>query len=256
MLIEEEQENTFIEEGPRKALLFGIDGMIDNINRVNYTIWKNVLSEYGYELTFKEYLQIFLFESASNVLIQLLPYSTVDEHDEIVKKKERNFVEYIKMNDISVLSVSCIEGLYEFLSAIVEKQKEDVKKGDKPTYLLGVVSDLSNAEIKSVLTKLNLMLYFDVIFSSHGIKRLKPDPSIYLIAKENLKLDSKNIFVFEATVEGCSSALRALGEEGNVIGIKRSFGDECLDEKEMFECGVKTIVNSFKDFNIDLIEMM
>ncbi|EFC45467.1 predicted protein [Naegleria gruberi] len=257
----EEPEATLEEENiailkdiksPIKAVLFGIDGMIRNINELNYKVWSEILMEYGYELSYQDYLQWFLFEHEANVLFFLLPYSTIDDHIEISKKKQMAFINHINHSDF-VLSLGALRGIEKFLETI--KKKNEHKGEEDHEIMLGVVSDLSNKETKSLLTKLKLMDYFDVILSSYGLKKPKPDPSIYQVALEQLKIEPNEVVVFEGTTQGCLSAVRAL-KNGNIIGVKSSDLSEEIDLKEMNDNGVQTIIENFEGLEFSHVEMM
>lgn len=129
-----------------KALLFGIDGLVSNINQINFTVWQKVLRSYGYEnLTFQEYLQLFLFEHPSHVLIVLLPYCTVEEHNTIIDKKEEEFVRMISSMEISQFHIS--PGLQDFIVQSL-KTSEELK--------IVAVSDLSVRETNQLLAKTGL----------------------------------------------------------------------------------------------------
>jgi beta-phosphoglucomutase-like phosphatase (HAD superfamily) len=126
-----------------KALLFGIDGLISNINQINYFVWQKVLQEYGYKLTYQDYLQLFLFEHAPNLLIVLLPYCTIDEHTTIVKAKEDAFLQLISEMDSSQLHLA--PGLLQFISSC---------QGTDTTIV--AVSDLPIKQTTALLEKLHL----------------------------------------------------------------------------------------------------
>ncbi|KAG2385808.1 hypothetical protein C9374_002957 [Naegleria lovaniensis] len=234
-----------------KAILFGLDGLIRNINDINYQVWNGILTEYGYDLNFQEYLQIFLFLHEMYVLFQLLPYNTADEHLEIAKRKQKEFVNFItKQNVLSTASLSGMEKLLESIKKHNESTEEEENK-----IVIGVVSDLSNTETKCLLEKLNLFDYFDVVLSSYGLKRPKPDPSIYKVALEQLKVDPDECIVFEGTTQGCLASMRAL-QNSNVIGINCNDISNEIDSKEMFDNGVKTILDNFEGLELSHLELM
>jgi beta-phosphoglucomutase-like phosphatase (HAD superfamily) len=126
-----------------KALLFGIDGLISNINQINFIVWQKTLQDYGYELSFQDFLQLFLFEHPPNLLIVLLPYCTVDEHSQIVARKEDLFIRTTSAMDKSQFHLTT--GLREFI--------DDTKKHDVN---IVAVSDLSIKETTHLLSVIGL----------------------------------------------------------------------------------------------------
>lgn len=235
-----------------KAVLFGLDGLIRNINEINFRVWSSILTDYGYDLSFQEYLQIFLFLHEMFVLFQLLPYSTVDEHLEIAKRKQKEFVKFITSEDL-VLSTGSVSGIEQLLESI-KKHNESLSK-DEDKIVVGVVSDLSNMETKCLLEKLNIFDHFDVVLSSYGLKRPKPDPSIYRVALEQLQVDPDECIVFEGTTQGCLASMRAL-QNSNVIGVNCNDISNEIDSQEMFENGVKTIIDNFEGLELCHLELM
>ncbi|KAL0480310.1 hypothetical protein AKO1_007071, partial [Acrasis kona] len=232
-----------------KALFFGIDGLVSNINQIRYTVWQRALQGYGYNLTFHEYLQLFLFENPLSVLIPLLPYNTSDEHQAVMSKREDYLVELL--SSLNALQLHLCIGIHSFIQQ-VKSEDEQVK--------IVAVSDLSIRETTQLLETLNLHMMFDCVISSYGLEKCKPSAIVYKVALEKLNLGSEDVFVFEGTQEGVISAHSA---GLKVVGIKPNLPESQEDaaEKQRSEIAMimmnehaLLVVDNLDSFKLEYLE--
>ncbi len=75
---------------------------------------------------------------------------------------------------------------------------------------VGVVTNGLQSDIDQILSKVNLQGFFDVVVMIDTLKKMKPDPAVFLYALEKLKVNQSNaIFVgdeIEADYQGATRA--------------------------------------------------
>jgi len=147
-----------------------------------------------------------------------------------------------------------IFGIYDFL---VEEFTEEMKKISRETFLkeyeifgleqiynqtsllpgvlevlrflksqkipLALASSSPQVWIDAVLKRHNLNSFFPVIVSGDSVSKGKPDPEIFLKAAERIKIDSKNLLVFEDSKNGVIAGKSA---GMTVYGYRNGFNDE------------------------------
>jgi HAD superfamily hydrolase (TIGR01509 family) len=74
---------------------------------------------------------------------------------------------------------------------------------------LGVASSSSCHWVMGHLKRLGLVAYFDCIRASDDVRRVKPDPELYLAVLDALKVKAVDAIAFEDSPNGILSAKRA-----------------------------------------------
>ena len=100
----------------------------------------------------------------------------------------------------------------EFASNEVELKSDAVSLLDycKAHYLkIGLVTSSHEKGARSILTKLNLIDYFDFFVFGDEISFPKPDPAIYRMATLKSGLDREDCMVIEDSLTGVTSATKA-----------------------------------------------
>jgi beta-phosphoglucomutase-like phosphatase (HAD superfamily) len=76
-------------------------------------------------------------------------------------------------------------------------------------YLMSIVSSAEQVFIDAILSKYNLLGYFEFILSRESTSKNKPDPMPYLLALKQTGLLSSQVIVFEDSKVGMTSAISA-----------------------------------------------
>lgn len=118
-------------------------------------------------------------------------------------------------------------GLLDFL---------DFAKSKRFKIALGTSAPTSNVDF--TLDLLNLRKYFDVIVDGKDVQRGKPDPEVYLLCAAKLGLEAKNCVVFEDSLAGLESGIRA---GCKVVGVATSHKSWELENK------TDTIIHDFTE---------
>lgn len=200
-----------------KAIIFDMDGVLIDSEKLYRTIFKSVTEELGG--VFKDEL----FRSMMGIPeSEGLP---VFHKKAKIKAPLRVFVE--KFNYLKNKIFQSVE-LNPGISHILKFSKN---KG----YNLAIATSTSRDEAISRLKNLDILGYFDVIVCGDEVSNSKPFPDIYIRTLKKLKINPDEVIVFEDSKNGILSAKRA--------GIRRIFGilHEWNDKRELLEAGaIKT----------------
>jgi pseudouridine 5'-phosphatase len=74
---------------------------------------------------------------------------------------------------------------------------------------IAVATSATGEYAERVLSKLGLKQRFGFILTAEDIRRGKPDPEVYLLAAERLKLAPRQMMVLEDSANGCRAAVAA-----------------------------------------------
>ena len=214
-----------------KAIIFDMDGVLIDSEKLYRTIFKSVTEELGG--VFKDEL----FRSMMGIPeSEGLP---VFHKKAKIKAPLRVFVE--KFNNLKnkiFQSVELNPGIFHIL-------KFSKDKG----YNLAIATSTSRDEAISRLKNLDILGYFDVIVCGDEVSNSKPFPDIYIKTLKKLKVNPDEVIVFEDSKNGILSAKRA--------GIRRIFGilHEWNDKRELLEAGAIKTFKLPEDLNDILKEL-
>lgn len=84
-----------------------------------------------------------------------------------------------------------------------------VKLKDERGFKLGLVTNTYREVANEILNKLGIKQTFDVVICGDEVDVRKPNPEIYKLASEKLKINPKHMIAFEDSVAGATAASRA-----------------------------------------------
>jgi beta-phosphoglucomutase len=188
-----------------KGFIFDLDGVIVDTAKYHYLAWKELANQLGINFT-EEHNELLKGVSRVKSLEILLGVGdvTLSDTEKVTYMEEKNtrYLEYVaKMDESEILP-----GIKELLAFFKE---------NKIPFSLGSAS--KNARV--ILEGVNLLDAFSAIVDGNDVSKAKPDPEVFLIAAEKLKLEPKNCIVIEDAAAGIEAAKRAnmksvgIGEE-------------------------------------------
>ncbi|MEM1123276.1 MAG: HAD family phosphatase, partial [Bacteroidota bacterium] len=175
-----------------KGFIFDMDGtLIDNM-MVHHRAWQQKLRAYGVDWSLKE-----VMEKVHGVNVELLERLfgdrfTPEERIRISAEKEEAY------RAIYQEEIKPIEGLLDFL--------ETAKAANIPM-AIATAAPPENAYF--VLENLPIKPYFKALFHSDDVSRGKPDPQVFELAADALRLPLQNCLIFEDSLTGAEAAKRA-----------------------------------------------
>jgi beta-phosphoglucomutase len=204
-----------------KACIFDLDGVIVDTAVYHYQAWKRLANELGFDFTEHQNEQL---KGVSRVrsLELILGWGnvtkTAPEQTELATRKNTWYVEMINQ----MQPTEILPGAKEFLAA--------AKAAGLKT-ALGSASKNSS----TILERVGLLPFFDVIVDGNHVTASKPDPEVFLKGAEALGLPPTQCVVFEDAIAGVQAA-----KAGNmkVVGIG---SPDVLTEADLIVPGLHAI---------------
>ena len=177
-----------------KALIFDFDGLILDTETPVYLSWVEIFQRFGLTLPFDDWTSIIGTSAAEH----FDPFDRLEAQFNLNLDRKKLSAERMAFELSLVINNPILPGVKELIDAA---QKDNLK--------LAVASSSSCDWVKGHLKRLKLIHYFDVICCSDDVPRTKPDPALFLLALEHLKLESKETIVLEDSPNGITAAKRA-----------------------------------------------
>ncbi|WP_420800258.1 HAD family hydrolase [Neobacillus terrae] len=175
-----------------KAIIFDFDGTIVDTESVWYELYREILfEEYSLELPLEEFSKC--IGTTDEVLYAYIQEGTG-------KKVDRN-----KLEEAVKHRFSGKKEMLEVREGVLEKIKEAEDLGLK----MALASSSSREWVDSFLEQFNLKSYFSVIKTREDVEKVKPDPSLYLKALEELGVEPFEALAIEDSANGVLAAVSA-----------------------------------------------
>lgn len=177
--------------------IFDLDGVLVDTAKYHYLAWKQMADELGFEFT-REQNEALKGVSRMKSLELLLGFGHMqekfseEEKEQLAEKKNKIYVEYISQL-----------GKEELFPGVVETFEKMKKKGVK----IALGSASKNAGM--ILERLGITPYFDVVIDGNMVHKAKPDPEVFMLAAQKLKIPAENCIVFEDSAAGLEAAKKA-----------------------------------------------
>ncbi|MDV2684367.1 HAD-IA family hydrolase [Alkalihalophilus lindianensis] len=175
-----------------KGIIFDFDGLILDTETHQYLLLQELFAEYGSELPIERWQQEIGTHSGFS------PFQYLNEN---IQQKidphtlQKQFKE--KFQD-KLIGEKARAGVEEYLQ---EAKEMDLK--------IGLASSSSYQWVSTHLVNLNIIDYFDCIKTSDDVKKVKPDPALYLETAKELGLAVEECLVFEDSANGAMAAKKA-----------------------------------------------
>lgn len=208
------------------AIIFDLDGVICFTDHYHYLAWKALADEIGAKFDESNGDRIRGVSRMESLEIVLEGYNgpafSQEEKVAMATKKNDLYRSYLMTMTTADLS----DEVKDTLNALRAKGLK-----------LAIGSSSKNTPL--ILDRIGLGTFFDAISDGNNISRSKPDPQVFLMAADMLKLDPKNCLVVEDAEAGIQAA------------ISGGFDSAALGPAAL--CGKATYnMKSFKDL-LDLV---
>ena len=179
-----------------KALIFDFDGLILDTETPDYEVWCSIYREHGFELPREEWGKIIggtgLTEFDAAEHLSLLLERKLDS----VSLRDRHRLESHAMT----MAQSILPGVIDYL--------QDAKQlGLK----LSIASSSPHSWVDTHAKRLGIFDYFDTVICADdvGVGRTKPNPDLFLLALDRLRVRKNEAIVFEDSPNGVRAARSA-----------------------------------------------
>jgi HAD superfamily hydrolase (TIGR01509 family) len=215
-----------------QALIFDFDGLILDTETPEVEVWQAIYREHGHELPVDEWAKtiggygLSTFDAAAH-LNQLTGLDAASLR-----------TRYRRESEVRIQANPILPGVLDLLTA-----------GHARGLRLAVASSSSHAWVDSHLARLGLADRFDRVICSDDVApgRTKPNPDLFLLALDQLKVPKEAVVVFEDSPNGVCAAKSAgifvvavpnpltirLGVDGANLTVK-SLAELSLDELDGF----------------------
>lgn len=173
-----------------KAVVFDMDGVIFDSERLSKEVWLEIAKERGIEGFSPVYDQIIGVNKASGRQIVCEAYGKDFPFDEIHAEAAVRKL------------TKCPDGHYPLKTGIVEL----LTFLKEHNYKVGLASSTEESVVRMHLEKSGLLPYFNCLICGNMVKRSKPDPEIFLLACKTLGVSPKETYIIEDSYNGIRAA--------------------------------------------------
>lgn len=208
-----------------KAVLFDLDGTLIDNNDVHFKAWKKYLKDNEIQISDEDFKDNISGRTNQDVIEHIYDKKmSKEEAEKYYLKKEEIYREMYK-NDIAP-----IKGLIEFL--------KDLKENN---VIMAIATSGIQVNIDFMFDNVPIKEYFQVVIDSSDISKGKPDPEIFLVTAEAVKIAPGNCIVFEDSTSGVQSG-KAAGMK--VVALTTTHTKEELSEADL-------VINDYTEITYD-----
>ena len=190
-----------------EAFIFDLDGVLTDTAEYHFLAWKRLADEEGYSFSRKDNEQLRGVSRRASLDLILKGRNVPEEKMlEMMERKNGYYRSYLE----TVSGKDLLPGAVELLDRLKEKGCR-----------LALASASKNAP--TVIDKLGIAGYFEVIADGNSVEKTKPAPDLFLYAAEQLKLKPQVCLVVEDAEAGITAA-RAAGMHTIGIGPEERVG--------------------------------
>lgn len=187
-----------------EAVIFDMDGVLIDTERVSFESYKKILKEYNYDISHEFYLTLLGRNVPSIKSIFAETYGSDFPFDEIYPKKSKLATETVDKNGVIIK-----EGAHELI---------DYLKDNK--YKIAVATSTRKERAHKLLSEIGVMDKVDYIICGDQVENSKPDPEIFLKAAKGLDVEPEACVVIEDSEAGILAANSANMKGFNVPDMK------------------------------------
>lgn len=176
-----------------KFIIFDMDGVIFDTERLCLKIWKKISAKFNVFDIEKVYFECIGTNEDLTKKIMLKAYGTNFPYHDFKNLADKLFDGYEKLYKMPLK-----KGAKEILSYFKQKG-----------YKIGLASSTKYERVKKELTHVNLFHFFDEIATGDMVINSKPSPDIYLLAAKKLNAYPEACYAIEDSKNGIIAAASA-----------------------------------------------
>lgn len=188
-----------------KAVIFDMDGILIDTERISFNAFKEVLKGYNYEMSEEFYLTMIGRNVKSIKEVMLSEYGSSFPFDEIYEKKVKIAVETIDRDGVIIKP-----GVHELVDYLKDNN-----------YRIAVATSTRKERAHYLLEQIGIKDKVDYIICGDQVVNSKPDPEIFLKAAKGIGIKPQNCMVIEDSDAGILAASRAGMTGINVPDMKK-----------------------------------
>ena len=209
------------------TVIFDMDGVIFDTERVYLETWTEVFEKYGYNMTREIYTSV-MGIGRKNVMNTFKSiYGDDLPIDNMYKEKDEILYRKIEKGEIPTK-----DGVEEVLKFLKENN-----------YNIALATSAKRNRVDKHLNDSNLKGIFDVIVCGDEVKKSKPNPEIFLYVANKLNINRKNCIVIEDSLSGVKA-----GNNAGMLVVNIPDLRECDDEMKKYSHKVFKNLIEFKEY--------
>lgn len=206
----------------KKGIIFDMDGVIFDTEKVYLDIWTKVFEKYGYKMTKELYVTV-MGTGRKNVIKTFVENFGDDlPINEMYLEKDNELFNIIENEGIPLK-----DGVFELFSVLKEKG-----------YKIALGTSAKRERVEKQIKNIKLKESFDAIVCGDDVEKGKPNPDIFLKAAKEIGVTPEECFVVEDSPAGIKAAFN-----GGMKGI------HVEDLKEADNEIMKYCYKNFKNLN-------
>ena len=177
-----------------KALIFDFDGLIMDTESPSVDGWKAIFAEYDQEFPLQAWIQavVGVSDASFDAAAYLAAKTGLDLDLEALRNRQLTYRLEIQSK------LPALPGVNDY-----------IQTARRLGLRLVMASSSGRERLEGYLRQLGLFEDFDVIVCREDVTRIKPDPELFLKARDALKLRTQDVLVFEDSPNGVLAANRA-----------------------------------------------
>ncbi len=176
-----------------KGVLFDMDGIVLDTEKLYTRFWQEAAQSLGYPMTFEQALGMrSLNREAGERQLKTYLGEAID-YQEVRNKRIEMMNAFIETHGVEIKL-----GIHELLAFLREKSIRTAIATSSPL-----------DRTKKYLAQVGLVNEFDELVSGHMVEKGKPEPDIYLYAASKLELTPEECLVLEDSPTGIKAAFSA-----------------------------------------------
>jgi HAD superfamily hydrolase (TIGR01509 family) len=185
-----------------KLIIFDLDGVLIDAKNIHYEALNQALGD-EYAISWSEHLSIYDGLKTNQKLQMLTQHKNlpIELHEKIWEKKQQLTLVKLKEIEPSTLLLDCFSQL--------------VQQG----YKIGVCSNSIRKTVLTVLGKLGLIEFVDLILSNEDVLNSKPHPEMYWTAISKMSVLPEETLIVEDSPYGLLAASRA---KAHILRVKNA----------------------------------
>lgn len=176
-----------------EAVIFDMDGVIFDTERVYLDIWTRVFEKQGFMLTSDTYISVMGTGRKNIIKVFLEKFGQDLPIETMYKEKDLLLANAVENNEVPMKT-----GAIDILTSLREKNI-------KIALATSAKRERANLQLKGA----NIYSYFDVIICGDEVGNTKPNPEIFLKASEKLDVIVDKCIVIEDSLAGIKAAFNA-----------------------------------------------
>jgi len=177
-----------------KAIIFDLDGVICHTDHYHYLAWKEIADKLGiyFDEVINNRLRGVSRMESLEIILERYEGVPLSQEVKLIYAEEKNILYKQLLQKMSPLDLS-----KEVKDTLDKLRAQDIKQA--------IGSSSKNARL--ILKQIGLENYFDEISDGNNIHNSKPNPEVFIIAAQYLKVSPSDCLVVEDALAGLEAAI-------------------------------------------------